>query len=109
MLRLAVVLVLLADTTSAAGGFDPVTTALINTGVLGLVLALIVFDRLGTNSERNSLRIENKELRDTLKGQNDRMLSDVIPLISKNNEILTGAVDVLGDLTKRGAARGRAT
>lgn len=67
-------------------------TYLLNGGPFAVVLLLIIFDKIGTHTERDRLRTENIELRNKNEELNTTLREDVVPPLTQ----LTGLMaDVL--------------
>lgn len=85
---------LLASTSDPSAG---VWDALLKGGPFAIVLALIIFDKLGTNSERDRLRIENQGLRDQNQALNDTIRTEVVPPLTELNRLMGETLVLLGD------------
>lgn len=84
---------LAADTSTGDGVVD----ALLKGGPFAIVLLLIIMDKLGTNSERDRLRVENQNLRDQNQKLNDEIRSELIPPLTEVTRIMAEAVTLLED------------
>lgn len=67
---------ILAQTGAAT---DPWIDSLLKSGPLGLVLVLIIMDKMGTHGERDRLRVENRELREEVARLNEVNRKEVLP------------------------------
>lgn len=56
---------------------------LLQGGPFAIVIVLIILGKLGTNEERDRLRIENKELRDELKVVNENVRKEIVPPLTE--------------------------
>ncbi len=73
------------------------TTELIRGGPFALILILILFDKLGTNSERDRLRQENQQLREANAELNKEVRDEVVPVLTEANSSMARVVDLLAD------------
>jgi hypothetical protein len=71
--------------------------ALLKGGPFAVVLALIIFDKLGTNSERDRLREENRNLREQNQTLNDTIRKEVVPPLTELNRLMGETLQVLSD------------
>lgn len=77
-----------------------VLDALLKGGPFAIVLALIIFDKLGTNSERDRLRQENQALREQNQALNDTIRQEVVPPLTELNRLMSETLIVLSDETR---------
>lgn len=78
------------------GGMDWISY-LLNGGPFAVVLLLILLDKLGTNSERDRLRVENAALREQNQTLNDTVRTDVIAPLAEQNRLMAELLKVLDD------------
>lgn len=74
---------------------DPWIDGLLKGGPFAIVVTLIVMDKLTTPGERDRLRNENAEMRKEIKDLNTEVRNNVIPLVTKNTELLTTVTSTL--------------
>ena len=75
-------------------------TYLLNGGPFALVLLLILMDKIGTNSERDRLRLENKELRDKNEALNTTIRTDIVGPLAENNRLMAEMLRIVDQLTE---------
>lgn len=80
----------------ANGGMNWVNY-LLNGGPFAIVLLLIVLDKLGTNSERDRLREDNKTLREQNQKLNDTVRQEVVPPLTELNRLMGETLLILSD------------
>lgn len=81
-------LVLVAAAKSNSGGTDWITPILSAGGPFALFCVLWVTDKISNNSERNALRLQAKELESDLRTLHLSFRTDVIPLITRSNDLI---------------------
>ena len=88
-----------AEAPSVGDGF---MDALLKGGPFAVVLALIIFDKLGTNSERDRLREEVKTERAKNQELNDTVRSEVIAPLAEHGRLNSGCQGVMSkDVAER--------
>ena len=70
---------------------------LLNGGPFAIVLLLILLDKLGTNSERDRLRIENAALREQNQTLNNEVRTEVIAPLAEQNRLVAEMLRILED------------
>lgn len=70
---------------------------LLNGGPFAIVLLLMILDKIGTNSERDRLRIENAALRDQNQNLNDTIRTEVVAPLTEQNRLMVEIVQILDD------------
>ncbi len=100
-----------AEATGESTG-STIADALLKGGPFAIVLALIILDKLGTNSERDRLRTENQSLRDLNQTLNDSIREEIVAPMSEQNRLMAEVVRLLDDedrFPRRRAPRNRST
>ena len=95
MLYAATVSAVVAWVLTATNPTGSIEDYLLGYGPLGIVLLLVVMDKIGTHSERNRLREENAALRDELRLANEITRRDILPPLIKVTELLPQVVERL--------------
>jgi hypothetical protein len=86
-----------AGLAATASTSDGVLDALLKGGPFAIVLLLIIMDKLGTNGERDRLRLENQALREQNQKLNDTIRTEVVPPLTEVNRLMSETLDVISD------------
>jgi len=69
-------------------------------GPFGVVLLLVIFDKLTTTGERDRLRQENSELQVEVKTLNENIRKEIVPALVQLNQVMHDVVEEISDNRK---------